>query len=298
MSNQVINLSSATRTNLLSLQTTQNLIDRTQQRLATGLKVNSALDDALAFFQARNLNTRATDLLNIKSGISDGINVITSALQGMTSIHDTLTQMKALAQSAISAPDSATRASLASQFNALRSQIDQLAQDSSFNGVNLLKNTFGGFTAGADYLTVKFNEHTQALQVSQLVISGLKISDFNQILGSSALVTGTAGSTTVWGQTGVAAIFAINASIAAVDSALTTVQNASQTFGTQSSLLSIREDFTTNLVNTLQGGASNLVNADMNAESANLLSLQTRQQLGTISLSIAQKSEEAILRLF
>ena len=63
-------------------------------------------------------------------------------------------------------------------------------------------------------------------------------------------------------------------------------------------MLQIRADFTTNLVNTLKAGASELVNADLNEESANLLSLQTRQQLGTISLSIAQKSEQSILRLF
>jgi flagellin-like hook-associated protein FlgL len=63
-------------------------------------------------------------------------------------------------------------------------------------------------------------------------------------------------------------------------------------------MLQIRADFTTNLINTLKGGASDLVNADLNEESANLLSLQTRQQLGTISLSIAQRSEQSILRLF
>ena len=99
-------------------------------------------------------------------------------------------------------------------------------------------------------------------------------------------------------QTGVAAVFAINASIAAIDSALTTVRNVSSQFGTNAAMLQIRADFTTNLINTLKGGASDLVNADLNEESANLLSLQTRQQLGTISLSIAQKSEQSVLRLF
>jgi flagellin-like hook-associated protein FlgL len=117
-------------------------------------------------------------------------------------------------------------------------------------------------------------------------------------MATSAQATGTAGVTTVWGQTGTAAIFAINASIKAIDSALTTVRQASQAFGTTSSLLGIRQDFTQNLINTLKGGASDLVNADLNEESANLLSLQTRQQLGTISLSIAQKSEQSVLRLF
>ena len=260
--------------------------------------MNSALDDALAFFKARNLNSRASDLASIKTGITDGINVIKAALQGMQSIEDTIKQMKALAVSAISSPESATRASLASQFNELRSQIDNLAEDASFNGVNLIKNSQSPFVGGADYLTVKFNERTETAAVNQLVVSGLKSADFNSIMGGSAQVRGTAGVTTVWGQTGVGAIFAINASIRALDSALVTVRQTATAFGTRSALLSIRSEFTDNLVNTLKGGASDLVNADLNEESANLLSLQTRQQLGTISLQIAQKSEEAILRLF
>jgi len=293
-----ITLSSATRNNLLSLQSTTNLIGRTKERLATGLKVNSAIDDALAFFKARNLNSRASDLASIKDAINGGISVLSAAVQGLESIESVLKQMKALAQSAISAPESSTRAKLASQFNELRSQVDNLAEDSSFNGVNLLKSGIGAFQAGADQLTVKFNERTDQAAVNQLVISGLKTADFQSIVASSAVATGTAGSATVWGQTGAKAVTAINSAIRAIDSALVTVRQAAQSFGTNSALLSIRADFTTNLINTLKAGASDLVNADLNEESANLLSLQTRQQLGTISLSIAQRSEQSILRLF
>ncbi len=295
---QEITLSTATRTNLLSLQNTTSLIGRTQERLATGLKVNSAIDDALAFFKARNLNSRATDLQTIKDGVTDGINVIKASIQGLEGIESVLKQMKALAQSAISSPESNTRAKLASQFNELRSQVDNLAEDASFNGINLLKNSTEAFRAGADQLTVKFNERTEEQAVNQLVISGLRIADFNTIMGSSALATGTLPSTLVWGQTGVAAISSITAALRSIDSALVTVRQNAQAFGTNSALLQIRADFTTQIINTLKGGAAQLVNADMNEESANLLSLQTRQQLGTISLSIAQKSEEAILRLF
>jgi len=295
---QDITLGSATRANLLSLQNTQTLINQTQERLATGLKVNSALDDALAFFKSRSLNDRASDLSTIKDDINQSVNVLTAATQGLTSIESTLKQMKALAQSAISTPESATRASLASQFNELRSQVDALAADSSYNGTNLLKNQTGRFAAGADYMTVKFNEQTQPSAVNQLVVSGLKATDFNTIMATSAQALGVAGNTTVWGQTGTAAVFAINASISAIDSALTTVRDASSAFGTNAAMLGIREDFTANLINTRKGGASDLVNADLNEESANLLSLQTRQQLGTISLSIAQKSEQSVLRLF
>ncbi|MGE4064748.1 MAG: flagellin [Rhodospirillaceae bacterium] len=293
---QEITLSTATRTNLLSLQNTTGLIGRTQERLATGLKVNSAIDDALAFFKARNLNSRASDLQSVKDGINSGISVLKASVQGLESIEAVLKQMKALAQSAISAPESSTRAKLASQFNELRSQVDNLAEDSSFNGINLLKNTTDAFVAGADMMTVKFNERVEPIGVNQLVVSGLTLADFTTIMASSAAATGTG--TEVWGVTGTAAINAITGAIRAIDSALVTVRQASQAFGTNASMLQIRADFTTNIINTLKGGAAELVNADLNEESANLLSLQTRQQLGTISLGIAQQSEQSILRLF
>jgi len=296
---QEITLSTATRTNLLSLQNTTGLIGKTQERLATGLKVNNAIDDALAFFRARNLNSRASDLQSIKDAINGGISVIKAATQGLESIESVLKQMKALAQSAVSAPESSTRAKLASQFNELRSQVDNLAEDSSFNGVNLLKNGIGAFQSGADQLTVKFNERTENAAVNQLVVSGLKTSDFQSIMATSAVATGAPGSSAaLWGQTGAAGVTAITSSIRAIDSALVTVRQAAQEFGTNAAMLAIRADFTTNIINTLKAGAADLVNADMNEESANLLSLQTRQQLGTISLSIAQRSEQSILRLF
>ena len=293
-----ISLSTATRTNLLSLQRTTGLIGRTQERLASGQKVNSALDDALAFFKARNLNARASDLSAIKDDIVNGISVIKATVQGLETIESVLKQMKALAQSAVSSPESSTRAKLASQFNELRSQVDNVMEDASYAGVNLLKNSTNPFTVGSDNLTVKFNERIEAKAINQLVISGLKTSDFASIVARSAVTTGAAGNTTVWGQTGTAAVKAINTSIRAIDSALVSVRQAAQTFGTQSSMLELRRQFTENIVNTLKGGASSLVNADLNEESANLLSLQTRQQLGTISLGIAQQSEQAVLRLF
>src|SRR3954469_10328153 len=167
MANEIA-LSSATRTNLLSLQNTSSLIGQTQERLATGLKVNSALDDALAFFKARNLNSRASDLSTIKDQISGGVSVLKAATQGLESMESVLKQMKALAQSAISSPESMTRAKLASQFNELRSQVDNMAEYSSFNGINLLKNPPSSFAPGADQLTVKFNERTEPQAINQL----------------------------------------------------------------------------------------------------------------------------------
>jgi len=295
-----ISLSSATRSNLLSLQRTTDLIGRTQERLSTGKKVNSAVDDALSFFNARSLNNRASDLTSIKDGIAEGIQVLTATTDALTSVEDILTQMKAVATSAkaTSAADSTTRNKLSSQFNELRSQVDHLVNDASYNGVNLIK-------SGADTLTVKFSEDNSASPKRELTITG-EASDAsalnvmkattNATAANSATGVGAGWGISTGGSTGHSA--RLDSVISEIDSALSTVRTTAQTFGTNASLLQIRQEFTENLVTTLESGAAQLVNADLNEESANMTSLQTRQSLGAISLSIAQQSEQSILRLF
>jgi flagellin len=81
-------------------------------------------------------------------------------------------------------------------------------------------------------------------------------------------------------------------------SALGQLRTASQTFGSNATLLSTRKDFTETLVNTLKEGSDKLTLADLNEEGANLLALQTRQQLGINALSLASQSEQAVLSLF
>jgi flagellin len=291
-----ISLSTATRSNLLSLQKTTDLIGRTQDRLSTGKKVNSAIDDALSFFTSRNLNDRASDLTSIKSGIQEGIQVLSTTTDALTSVEDTLKQMKAIAASAKStaATDTATRDKLSSQFNELRSQVDHLVNDASYNGINLIKGDSSDSTVTADTLTVKFSEQTAASPKRELTISGIE-SDASSLNINSA----TSGSaSTAWGVSDSTHSAVIDSAISEIDSALTTVRASAQTFGVNASMLQIRSDFTDSLVNTLESGAANLVNADLNEESANMLSLQTRQSLGSIALSIAQQSEQSILRLF
>lgn len=292
-----ISLSSATRSNLLSLQNTTDLIGRTQDRLSTGKKVNSAVDDALSFFTSRNLNDRASDLSTIKSGIQEGIQVLTTTTDALTKVEDTLKQMKAIASSAKStaATDTATRQKLYSQFNELRSQVDHLVNDASYNGINLIKGNSTDTSVKPDTLTVKFSEQNDASPKRELTIKG-EASDASALKIKSAVYT--AGGSTTWGSSSANHSKVIDSSIQEIDSALTTVRSTAQTFGTNAAMLQIRSDFTSSLVNTLKSGAANLVNADLNEESANMLSLQTRQSLGSIALSIAQQSEQSILRLF
>jgi len=76
------------------------------------------------------------------------------------------------------------------------------------------------------------------------------------------------------------------------------LRSSAAIIGSSASLISLRLDFVTTLISQLEEGAAKLTNADLNEESANLLTLQTRQQLGTIGLSIAQSSDQSVLRLF
>ena len=274
MANPDINLSTATRTNLLSLSRTTDLIARTQERLSTGLKVNSAIDDAIAFFQARSLSDRASDLTLLKSAIDLSINTVEVAAIGIESITGVIEQMKGLALAAKSDSSTANRSRAAVQFNDLRDQIDNLSNDASFKGSNLIK----GLTP--NNLKVTFSEDGS----SSLTVSGIS-SDASGLSVTTAAVNWTTDAN-------------IDLAINDLDSALSTLRSTASNLGSNAAVLSLRLDFTKNLINSLSEGSSKLVNADLNEESANLLTLQTRQQLGTIGLSIAQQSEQSILRLF
>ena len=171
-----------------------------------------------------------------------------------------------------SSGNSSTRSTLQTNFNNLLTQIDQLAGDASYSGVNLLK---------GDNLTVNFNENN----TSSLQIQGVTFNSAG--LGLSAI-----------SGTGFQANATINSTITALNTALTTVQAQTETFGTNASTIQVRQDFTKNLINTLQSGSDNLVLADQNQESANLLTLQTRQQLSISALSISNQAQQAVLKLF
>jgi flagellin len=138
-----VQLTAGIRNNLLLLQLTSEKIDRTQQRLATGNKINSAIDGAVAFFSAKGLNRRADDLSQLKDSIGQSISTIKTADTGVTSIEKMLDQAKGLITSAYGAlgKDQASvdlRKSLSEQFNNLLRQIDKQAADANYQGKNLL----------------------------------------------------------------------------------------------------------------------------------------------------------------
>jgi flagellin-like hook-associated protein FlgL len=277
MTAQKINLSAAARSNLLSLQGTANLIGRTQERLASGLKVNNALDDAQAFFQARSLSNRARDLSLVKDGIDQGVSTLKATVQAIEAIEAIVEQIRGLTTAAKSESTDtqglANRSSFASQARALATQINNLVNDASYQGINLL-------ASAPSNLEVNFNESAAA----ELTVIG-------RTLNSSALsINTTTGDFATNG--------AIDADLTRLDSALSTLRTEAARFGSNNTLLVTRLDFANNFINTLDEGATKLTLADLNEESANLLALQTRQQLAINSLGLAAQSEQAVLSLF
>ncbi|MBP3402930.1 MAG: hypothetical protein J6L82_03360 [Alphaproteobacteria bacterium] len=163
------------------------------------------------------------------------------------------------------------RAKYAEQFDGVLDQIDQLVQDTSYKGINLLN---------GDDLTVVFNES----RTSTLELKGVT---FN----STGL--GFTASEAEWKDNA-----NIDKSLDQITKATSLLRAQASEFGQNLSTVQIREDFTENMINNLQTGADKLTLADMNEEAANMLALQTRQQLGVNSLSMASQAAQSVLQLF
>lgn len=397
-----VTLTAALRSNLLSLQGTQKLLDSTQLRLATGKKVNSALDNANSYFASRALTFRASDLSNLLDGMGQAIQVLKAADQGISTLSGlvetaqsiaqgardavatsgmirtgdfaaaqvanlttggftagnsftltsnvagvsvatiTITSGMSLAQMAAAINSNAgysaqvvdagtltggakrleiratggtltiangtgtpvamlqtgvgggaagsrsdTGAAFATgntiattansteeiaatlQYNAIRTQINQLIQDTGYRGTNLLN---------GDSLVTKFNENGSSSQT----VAGVTYNATGLGISAAAFASSTA----------------IDSAINEVKTALNTLRAQAKAFGNNLTVIQTRQDFTSNLINTLKEGSDKLTLADKNEEGANLLSLQTSQELGITALSLASQASQSVLRLF
>lgn len=270
-----VTLTAALRTNLLSLQGTQKLLDQTQLRLATGKKVNGALDNANAFFASQSLTNRANDLSRLQDGIGQSIQVLKAADQGIQTITSFLEQMQAVAQEALDQANAAggaptDQSSLEASYDELIAQLDFVAADAGYRGTNLLD---------SGTMSVTFNEDG----TSTLDVTGVDFTTTGDLAISAASFANAT---------------AAEAALTEISDALTLVRAQARSFGTNLNIIQTREDFTANLINTLKEGSDKLVLADNNEEGAKLLALQTQQQLGVTSLSLASQAQQSVLSLF
>lgn len=371
-----ISLTASIRSNLLSLQQTQSLMDTTQERLSTGKKVNSAIDNPSSYYTAQSLTNRASDLSSLLDSMGQAVQTIQAANEGIEAITEFVQQAKALANTArdnatvkgttssgtyTAAADTknitvkiegvadqnikvtlentdsleqaatkiaealndgvkdaedtviggftatvengqikisnskgivanvsgtifgitfngeignSTRTTSMKQYNEILDQIDQLAKDSGYKGVNLLQ---------GNSLKVVFNEDRS----SYLTINGTFADTSDEGLKISRAEDWTNPDNE-----------AIDASISELENAITSLRNMASEFGNNYSIVENRENFTESLINVLEEGSDKLTLADMNEESANMLALQTRQQLAINSLSLASQAAQSVLSLF
>lgn len=283
-----ISLTGAMRANLVSLQQTAQLMGQTQERLATGKKVNSALDNPANFFAAREHNQRANLLNGLKDNINEAIQTVKATDKAVNAITQMIEAMRGQLTQARNALGNATASGTllsgaAVGYNELLSQINNLVTDSKYKGVTFLDST--------TTLQVNFNEEGK---------TNLQMKGFDGSSSGLGLSGGTSVGTTVTGITSghISTNTAINNVEEKLNTALATLRKESSTLAGNLSILSIRQNFISEMVNTLTEGADKLTLADTNEEGANMLMLQTRQALGTTSLSLASQAAQSVLRLF
>lgn len=270
-----ISLTTGMRNNLLSLQSTNSLINRTQDRLATGKKVNTALDNPTNFFAAQGHTSRAADLSVRKDGMAEAVQLVKAADNGIKGITALIESAKGVAGAALATANATDRTNYTTTFNTLMTQITQLASDSGYRGTNLL--TANG--AGGGSLTVEFGQTTGS---STLGINGFSATAAGLGVTQSTLATDAN----------------ISTASSQLEAALDKLRSESSKLSANLSVVTTRQDFTNSMINTLTVGADNLTLADTNEEGANMLMLQTRQNLGITSLSMASQAAQAVLRLF
>lgn len=265
-----ISLTAGMRNNLLALQKTASQLSTTQDRLSSGKRVNSALDNPTNFFAAQGHMERASDLSDRKDGMSEAIQTVKAADNGIKAITALIQSAKGLASAANATADATQKTAYSTQYDEILAQIDTLANDSGYRGTNLLT---------TDSLTIQFSAKTD-----------------DATLTIAASASDSAGLSLVSGNDWATADPTVDMGL--MDAALAKLRTTSSTLASNLSIVTTRQEFTNSMINTLQQGADNLTLADMNEEGANMLMLQTRQSLGTTALSLSSQAAQSILRLF
>jgi flagellin-like hook-associated protein FlgL len=270
-----ITLSGAARANLTALQSTTNLLQQTQEHLATGKTVNSASDNATAYFASKGFLNSANNLNTIKGNLSTALEAVNSFDNSIADVTSVVSQLQGLTTQALGTTDTTTRTGLASQFNALTTQLDELVNDATFSGTNLLNST-------SATLVVYFN----ATNTTALTITGVNITSAGILTSTGATAANSWANATD-----------IQTSQSYLLTALSTLTTDAASFGGNATLIQTRQDFTSNLITSLQNASNDLIVADTNTEGANLQALQAQDQLGIVSLGVSGTLEQAILKI-
>jgi len=256
---------------LQNLNKTNNMLEKTQLSITTGLRVNGPKDDASTFAIAQTMRGDIAGMGAVKTALANGDATVNVAIEAGQSIADLLTEMKAkVVQANQAGLDTASRTALNNDFIALRDQITTIVATASFNGTNLIE-------ASASNTSV-----LSTVDGSTITVSAQKMD--TSTLGISVASLGTSANAA--------------SALALIDTAIQSVSDKLAALGSVAKRIEVQSEFTTKLQDILKAGVGTLVDADLAEESAKLQALQIKQQLGVQSLSIANSGPQAILSLF
>ncbi|MBB5685265.1 flagellin [Sphingobium boeckii] len=269
---------------MMALQTlggTNRSLETTQNRINTGLNVASTKDDSAKYTIAQQLRGDLGGLSAVTSSLNNAKSATDVAVSGVEQISDIINKMKTKALEASDVGvDAAARAKIDKDYVAYQAQVENIVISSNFNGVNLL-NTGGGSVSALMSLQDGTDTDSTTWEAATLVVA-------NQALDALTVI---GGATLTDAATSLTALAELEADTITVGTALSDLGSASRRIDDQII-------FTSKLSDSITSGIGNLVDADLAKESANLQSLQVKQQLGVQALSIANQAPQTLLSLF
>jgi len=261
---------------LQNLTTTNNRLGSVQNKISTGLKIQGAKDNAAIWAIAQSQRADVGALSAVKQSLDRATSIADVALSTGESISDLLNELK---EKVVAAKDSSlktqSRELLDNDFKALLKAIGSAVQNATFDGANILN---GSLTNGIQFLA-------NADASSSVTLSGQ-----NLTLGGSIISVSLSDS--------LLSVAGASSALANLDASITNLNAALGGLGAQAKQIEAHNGFVSRLVDTLESGIGNLVDADLAKESARLQALQVQQQLGAQALSIANQAPQIILSLF
>ena len=295
----------AAMTALQTLQSTNSMMETTQARVSSGLRITTAADNAAYWSIAETMRSDNAALSTVKDALGLGaatVDVAYTALESVTSVvREIKTKLVAAREPGVD------RGKIQAEIGQLQEQLKSIAGSASFSGENWLQIESGATVPPADKEIV--SSFTRApdgsVSVGKIAIT---IADFVLIDKASAAGSetglldeaGGSGSSVLTIDISGVAVTAVNIDtfISEVSAVEDTLIDSTANVGAARNRINLQQDFVGSLMDAIDRGVGQLVDADMTEESSKLKALQVQQQLGIQSLSIANANAQNILALF
>ena len=262
------------------LNRTQNSLTKSLERISSGLRINSAADDAAGLSVATSMESDNKSIKQAMRNTNDGISMIQTAEGGANEVYNILTRMRELAvQSSNQTYSSTDRNQMSIEFNALRKEIGRIATTANFNSISVLNST--------KTLTFQIGLHNNSDNRFNMVLASVNLS-----IGSLAI---SSGSVSLGGATTL--VSSANSAITAIDTALVSVNDARAHLGAFQNRLESTLNEASNYSENLSSASSRIIDVDYAQESSNMTRFQIMQQAGVAALGQAKAIPQSVVSL-